>query len=92
MTEQRRNTYNSIKDFILIGLQCILIPVLFSFDNRIRDLEQTKQGQIEQIKNLNDKADHMIRLQEETRAETLKFFKEYSGALDYTKRQMEKSQ
>jgi uncharacterized coiled-coil protein SlyX len=95
MTEQRRNLFTGFKDIFLIIIQCVLIPVLFSFDSRIDALEGPvliQESKIEEVEKkvdkLDKKVDHLIDLMQENQKTQTDFYKEYAAALEYSKRQL----
>lgn len=80
----------TILDIVLIGLQLVLIPVLVSFDTRIRTLETNREGDKQRIENIDKKIDRMLEMQQDMQHQQTEFYKEYAGALDYSKRQLNK--
>lgn len=86
MTDQRRSFWQGVMYVILVGVQIVLIPVLFAFDTRINNLENESQ----RINNIEKKVDHLIDLMEKGQQAQTEFYKEYAAALEYSKRQLEK--
>lgn len=90
MMEEKRNVTRTVLDIVLIGLQLVLIPILVSFDTRIRTLETNREGDKQRIENIDKKIDRMLEMQQEMQRQQMDFYKEYAGALDYSKRQLNK--
>lgn len=86
MTDQRRSFWTGVMYVILAGVQVILIPILFGFNNRIDTLENESQ----RINNIEKKVDHLIDLMEEGQKAQTQFYKDYAPALEYSKRQLGK--
>lgn len=90
MSEAIKNIFRDKKENIIIGLQVIVIPIFFWFDARIGKLEQPSSGQEQRIFHIEKKVDHLIELMEKNQEAQMQFYKDYSPALDFSKRQLEK--
>lgn len=90
MSEAIRSVIRDKKENIIIGLQVIVIPIFFWFDARITTLEKPSSGIEQRILQIEKKQDHLIDLMEENQRAQMQFYKDYSPALDYSKRQLEK--
>lgn len=81
---------HSIVDILMVVAQVLIIPILISFNTRISDLELSDRARGEEIHNLADKINYLIKMQEQGSRDLTNFYKEYAPALEYSKREMQK--